>query len=121
MTGRTWLGFVFIASSVDGFISRPDGDIEWLTDPPDDPGHAPGHDGPTPPAGYEAFMAGIDQLVMGRGTYEKSLTFDGWPYAKPVIVLSTTLPRAGDERITVTRTVDETVQLLDERDVRGVY
>lgn len=121
MTKRTWVGRVFIATSLDGLISRPDGDIEWLTDPPGNPEHAPGHAGPNPPVSYGEFMAGVDHLVMGRGTYEKILTFDGWPYSKPVIVLSTTLTVDCDVRITVTRSVDETVQLLDERKARGVY
>jgi hypothetical protein len=31
---RTWRGRVFIGVSLDGYIARPDSDIEWLTDPP---------------------------------------------------------------------------------------
>lgn len=120
-TTRNWRGYVFIATSLDGFIARNDGDIEWLTDPPKNPDHAPGHDGPNPPHDYEKLMATVDHLVMGRGTYEKILTFDNWPYAKPVIVLSTTLPLAEDKRITVTRDIPETLRLLAERNARGVY
>lgn len=120
-TTRGWRGYVFIATSLDGFIARNDGDIEWLTDPLKNPDHAPGHDGPNPPPDYEKFMAAVDHLVMGRGTYEKILTFDSWPYAKPVIVLSTTLPVAEDERITVTRDIPETLRLLAQRNARGVY
>ncbi|MFO1183291.1 MAG: dihydrofolate reductase family protein [Bauldia sp.] len=74
-------GHVFIAASVDGFIARSDGDIAWLDR------YAPGMED----HGYDAFMAGIDGLVMGRGTFEKVLTFGGWPFAKPVTVLSDTL------------------------------
>lgn len=37
---RTWIGRVFIATSMDGFIARADGDIGWLTDPPPDRSHA---------------------------------------------------------------------------------
>jgi dihydrofolate reductase len=120
-TTRTWRGYVFIATSLDGYIARHGGDIEWLTDPPKNPDHAPGYDGPNPPPDYEAFMDTVDHLVMGRGTYEKVLTFESWPYPKPVIVLSTTLPADQDERITVTRTIDQTLQLLAQRDSRGVY
>ena len=119
---RLWRAYVFIATSLDGFIARHDGDIEWLTNPPSNPGHAAGHDGPHPPPDYQTFMSGVDHLVMGRGTYEKILTFDSWPYAtKQVIVLSTTLPRGEDQRITVTRDIPQTVQLLAERHARGVY
>ncbi len=50
---------------------------------------------------------------MGRGTYEKVLTFDGWPYgSKQVIVLSTTLPADDDDRVTITRSIEETVSVL---------
>lgn len=73
---------VFIATSVDGFIAREDGDIQWL----DDPAYTlTGHED----FGYLAFIAAIDTLVMGRHSFEKVLTFGNWPYEKmPVVVLS---------------------------------
>jgi dihydrofolate reductase len=72
---------VFIATSLDGFIARPDGALDWL---PADGGEPHGHD---------EFMATVDALVIGRKTFETVLTFDVWPYGKkPVIVLSTALP-----------------------------
>ena len=71
---------VFIATSLDGFIARPDGGLDWL---PADGGE---------PHGYEEFMAEIDAIVIGRKTFETVLAYDSWPYeTKPVIVLSTTL------------------------------
>jgi len=119
---RSWRGCVFIGASVDGYIARPDGDMAWLTDPPELHGHSRGQPGSGGPTDYATFMATVDQLVMGRGTYEKILTFDGWPYAaKQVIVLSRTLPPAGDDRITVTRSLPEAVALLAARGARGVY
>ena len=75
---------VFIATSLDGYIARPDGDVSWLEDiePLED-----GND-----AGYGAFFGAIGVLVMGRGSFEKVLTFEPWPYGdKPVIVLSKSL------------------------------
>ena len=73
---------VFIAASVDGFIAREDGDIEWLHSPEYD---CPGLNG----LSYEDFMSSIDALVMGRKTLDKVLSFPEWPYAdKAVIVLS---------------------------------
>ncbi len=74
-------GHVYIAVSLDGFIARSDGNLDWLMKQP-----TQGED-----YGYDAFMASVDGLVMGRGSYEKVLTFGEWPYAKPVIVLSRTL------------------------------
>ena len=73
-------GHVFIATSLDGFIARPDGGIDWLEKFED-----------TEDYGYGAFMARMDGLIMGRGTYEKVLGFGGWPYTKPVVVMSRSL------------------------------
>ncbi|WP_024560270.1 dihydrofolate reductase family protein [Franconibacter pulveris 601] len=69
---------VFIAVSLDGYIARQDGDIDWLLQ----------RDDPTEDHGYAAFIADKDWIVMGRGSYEKVLTFDEWPYDRPVLVLS---------------------------------
>ncbi len=74
-------GHVFIATSLDGFIARPDGDIDWLHEI-----DAAGED-----HGYDAMMESVDGLIMGRKTFEKVLTFQDWPYTKPVFVLSRTL------------------------------
>lgn len=121
-SARRWRGCVFIATSLDGYIARPDGDIEWLTDPPVIHGHSAGQPGSDGPKAYQAFMATVDHLVMGRGTYEKVLTFSSWPYGeKQVIVLSRTLQQAGDDRITVARSLEEAVVLLETRAARGVY
>lgn len=69
---------VFVGTSVDGFIARADGALDWLP-----PGGGEEH-------GYEAFLATVDALVIGRKTFETVLTFDAWPYGeKPVFVLST--------------------------------
>jgi dihydrofolate reductase len=70
---------VFIASSLDGFIARSDGSIDWLPEP------EPGSD---EDYGYQAFIETVDALVMGRHTYETALAFDAWPYVLPVVVLS---------------------------------
>jgi dihydrofolate reductase len=69
---------VFIGTSVDGFIARANGALDFL--PP----------GGGEPHGYEEFIATVDALVIGRNTFEVVLKFDTWPYGnKPVFVLST--------------------------------
>jgi dihydrofolate reductase len=69
---------VFIGTSLDGFIARANGDLDFL--PP----------GGGEPHGYDEFMATVDALVIGRKTFETVLSFDTWPYGeKPVVVLST--------------------------------
>ena len=58
---------VHIAASVDGYIARRDGDIDWLQDPDF---AMRGQD-----LGYEQLMRSIDVVVMGRRTFEKVLSF----------------------------------------------
>ncbi len=73
---------VFVATSLDGFIARPDGSVDWLNAA--NAAVPPGED-----CGYRAFMATVDTLVMGRNTFEQVLTFGEWPYGStPVVVLS---------------------------------
>jgi len=68
---------VFVGTSVDGFIARPNGDIDFLPA------------GGGEPHGYDEFMASVDALVIGRKTFETVLTFAVWPYGdKRVVVLS---------------------------------
>jgi dihydrofolate reductase len=74
----------FVATSLDGFIARPDGDLDWL-----EPFNAGNED-----HGYAAFMADMDGIIMGRGTFESVVGFAQWPYALPVIVLGQNLTQA---------------------------
>jgi dihydrofolate reductase len=70
---------VFVGTSLDGFLARLDGSLDFL--PP----------GGGEPHGYDEFMAGIDALVIGRGTFKTVLAFPEWPYGKKrVVVLSST-------------------------------
>jgi dihydrofolate reductase len=72
---------VFIATSLDGFIARSDGDLDWLT----------GAESTSTEQdyGYQEFMDTVDTIVLGRNTFELVLTFDTWPYSgKNVVVLS---------------------------------
>ena len=77
----------FIATSLDGFIARKNGDLDWL----------PGSDGVVGDEdyGYNEFFKSIDTLVIGRKTYELAATFKEWPYrGKKVVVLSSGYPGA---------------------------
>ena len=89
--------FVFIATSLDGFIAREDGGIDWLP--------AGGGDPAADDYGYQQFFASVDALVMGRNTFELVRTFGAWPYGDtPVVVLTTRaleLPRDLRARVTV--------------------
>ena len=74
---------VFIATTLDGFIAREDGAIDWLE------GYRGDGD-----CGYTDFIASVDTLVLGRKSFEKVLTFDQpWPYeGLRVVVLSSGSP-----------------------------
>lgn len=86
--------FVYIGTSLDGFIARNDGDIEWLVQFANQEAID----------AYREFTSGIDAIIIGRGTFEKVLSFPSWPYEKPVFVLSTRLtevPHALRQEVTV--------------------
>jgi dihydrofolate reductase len=72
---------VFIATSLDGFISRPDGGINWLDEA--NKLVPPGED-----CGYKAFIETIDVLLMGRNTFDLAIGFPEWPYRCEVVVLT---------------------------------
>lgn len=121
-TTRRWRGHVFIATSLDGYIATLDDDLDWLTDPPPETRHAPPHHGPDAPPDYEGFTADVSHLVMGRGTYEKVLTFDHWPYERfRVIVLSTTLVGGADPRVQIAATIDDACALLEQQEATTDY
>ena len=69
----------YVASSLDGFIAKEDGDVSWLET----------LDIPMEDTGYNEFYSTVDALVMGRKTYEMIVSFGEWPYGdKPVWVCS---------------------------------
>ena len=70
------------ATSLDGFIAREDGGIDWLAEAN---ARVPkGED-----CGFAEFMSTVDALVMGRKTFELVRTFATWPYGDtPMVVLS---------------------------------
>ena len=109
---------VFIATSLDGFIARRDGGLDWLDNAN---GTVPaGED-----CGYGEFMASVDVLVMGRKSYEKVLSFGAWPYDKPVVVLSrgkVEIPPELAGRVSGSgEAPDELCRRLEGEGVRRVY
>ena len=104
---------VFVGTSLDGFIARTDGALDFL--PP----------GGGEPHGYDEFMATVDALVIGRNTFETVLSFDSWPYGtKPVFVLSTRALRPAPPGALVEQMSGppaEIVSLLSARGIRHIY
>ena len=62
---------LYIATSLDGFIARENGSIDWLTKY---------ENNPETDYGYSEFYASIGKVLMGRKTYEQVLGFGEWPY-----------------------------------------
>lgn len=104
---------IHMAASLDGFIARKDGRVDWLETADE---FAAGES--MDPAFVEAFLKTIDCYVMGSRTYETALAFETngfeWSYGdKPVYVLThRELPRNRD---TVEFYSGDLAQLLNER------
>ena len=103
---------MFVGTSLDGFIARPNGSFDFLPDDPE-------------PHGYEEFFATVDALLMGRKTYETALSFGQWPYGtKPVFVWSNrALPPVPNGAVVerVTGTPQEVRRQLAARGIGHVY
>ncbi len=106
---------VYIAASLDGFIARKDGSLDWLP-----AGSEGGED-----FGYADFMSSVDHIVIGRNTFEKVLTFGGWPYDKKVIVLTSrdlTLPPELTDKVEALHlSPRELIHEMDSRGAKSIY
>jgi dihydrofolate reductase len=103
---------VFVGTSLDGFIAREDGDLEWLT----------GAGLEMSESGYDEFFASVDALVIGRNTYDITSGFDPWPYAgKRVLVLSRTLDSVEGPQTSVSHDLDDAIATLNAEGVKRVY
>jgi dihydrofolate reductase len=84
-TGRQVV--LYLAASLDGFIARRDGTVDWLpTEGEED-------------YGYTQFLGAVDTVVMGRTTYEQVLTLGAYPYAGKKGYVFTTRRRGQDENV----------------------
>jgi dihydrofolate reductase len=102
----------FLAASLDGFIARPDGALDWLK-----PFDASGED-----YGLDAFLGSVDAIAVGRGTYDVVLGFAEWPYAgKRVVVLTHRPPAPRHGETFASGTPGEIVASLGAAGVRRAY
>ena len=79
--------FVYVGTSLDGFIARKDGDFNWLN---------PFNNHEVWDS-YTKFISDIDAIVIGRGTFEIVLNLPEWPYDKKVYVLSNSIKQVADK------------------------
>ncbi len=104
--------FGFLAVSVDGFIARPGGDLDWLKQV-----EVEGED-----YGYAKFAADKDTLLLGRNTWDKVLAFPQWPYeGKRVVVLSHRRVDATHGETSLQGTVKEVAAQLEAQGATQVY
>ena len=63
---------LFTATTLDGYIARPDGNLDWLIEFPN-PDNLD--------YGYSDFMLGVGSIIMGKNTYNEILSYGiDWPY-----------------------------------------
>jgi dihydrofolate reductase len=100
---------VFVGTSLDGFIARVNGELDFLPA------------GGGEPHGYDEFIASVDALVIGRKTFETVLGFDTWPYGeKPVFVLSTHVLAPAPPEAVVERMSGDPFEIVSQLDARGI-
>jgi dihydrofolate reductase len=107
---------VYIATSLDGYIARKDGNLDWLNEIP----KVELND-----FGFTAFMNRIDAIIMGRNTFETVVSFNEWVYIKPVFVLSRTLNAMPKEYIgkaeIIKGNLNEIIEGLNKRGFNDLY
>ena len=77
---------VYIAISLDGYVARDNGDVDWLFTDQD--------------YGYENFYRSVDTLIMGRHTYDQVLTIGAYPYEGKETYVLTTSRQGRDDYVT---------------------
>lgn len=103
---------VFIACSLDGYIARSNGSLDWLTGIPNEKNSD---------YGFSQFLDRIDAIVMGRNTFEAVEGFDEWPYKKKVYVLSNTLKSLSGKYTDKAEIVSGEIKgIIKELSLRGV-
>lgn len=107
---------IYIATSLDGFIARSNGDISWLENVP----NAHNSD-----FGYGDFINRIDGVILGRNTYETVLEFESWPYTPPVFVLSNSLdkiPEEFEDKVEIVNgELKSILKTLEEKGIHNLY
>jgi dihydrofolate reductase len=108
---------VYIATSLDGFISAPNGKLDWLNYVPVPEGND---------LGFAGFVDRVDAIVMGRLTFETVVGFGmGWTYPIPGLVLSSTLTSAPqgfvDHVDFANGTPSEIVAIAKEKGFQNLY
>ena len=87
---------VYIASSLDGYIARENGDIDWLPESSE--------------SSYDTFYKSIDTVIMGKTTYDQVLTFGEYPYKDKKSFVFTRTNKNNDENVEFVSDVEKFVK-----------
>lgn len=87
---------VYIASSLDGYVAREDGSIDWLPESSE--------------SSYELFYKSINTVIMGRTTYDQVLTFGEYPYQDKKSFVFTRTSKDNDENVEFVSDVEKFVK-----------
>lgn len=105
--------YVYIATTLDGFIAGKDGNLDWLMNIPN-PDNSD--------YGFNDFLNKIDGIIMGRNTFEMVLSFGEWPYTKKVFVLSNRLKEVPEELSSKAEIISGDIsEIVSELHSRGFY
>jgi len=111
---------VFIGTSLDGFIARENGDIDWLDDA--NKQVTPGED-----FGFKSFLESVDQIIMGRKTFDQVMKFDNWPYNNTKMIVLTSknieIPEKLRETVTTSNTSspEQLIKELSDQSINHIY
>lgn len=107
---------VFVATSLDGFIARENGAVDWLVEATEN----------TEDYGFAKFFGSVDALVMGRNTFELARSFTDWPYGtKSVFVLTSRSLEIPDDLALHVKPLsgapEEITDILSKDGIRHIY
>jgi dihydrofolate reductase len=94
---------VFVGTSLDGFIARPNGEFDFLSPSGD------------VPHGYDEFIATVDAIVMGRNTFGTVNGMAEWPYGNKLVIVLTTRPLPSESRRETIELMEGTPHQITER------
>ncbi len=87
---------VYIATSLDGFVARENGSIDWLPEDSE--------------SSYDAFYKSIDTVIMGKTMYEQVLTFGEYPYKDKKSFVFTRTSKNSDDNVEFVSDIEKFVQ-----------
>ena len=103
---------IYIATSVDSYIARKDGSLDWLD-------QVGGFD---EDYGFQKLLDSIDAVILGRKTYEVAASVSDWPYkGKRIIVLSNSLQTVREEAEIFQGDLSQLASQLHSEGIRHIW